>query len=108
MNSARKQLADVGWRLRTAGVLVLGVFVFGLALTHFESLHHWLHPDAQGQNHHCFVTLLAAGQIDLGPAPVSLQPASSGVCFFSWPDTPVLQSFACFLPHGRGPPALIA
>ena len=90
------------WR---AGSLLLGVFLFGLALTYSESLHQRVHADAGKPGHQCVVTLLAAGQIDAVPATISIESTSGAVSLFAWPDTPVFQSPSCSLPPGRGPPA---
>jgi hypothetical protein len=92
------------WR---AGSLLLGVFLFGLALAYSESLHQLVHADAGKPSHQCVVTLLAGGQIDAVPAAISIEFTSGAVSLFAWPDTPVFQSPSYSLPPGRGPPALL-
>ena len=96
-NAARRR-----WR---AGSLLLGVFLFGLALTYSESLHQRVHADAGKPGHQCVVTLLAAGQIDAVPAVISIRFTSGDVFLLAWPDIPVFRSPAYSLPPGRGPPA---
>ena len=98
-NAARRR-----WR---PGSLLLGVFLFGLALTYSESLHQRVHADAGKPGHQCLVTLLAAGQIDAVPAAISIQPTPCAVSLFAWPDTPVFRSPAYSIPPGRGPPTLL-
>ena len=98
-NAARRR-----WR---AGSLLLGVFLFGLALTYSESLHQRVHADAGKPSHQCVATLLAAGQIDTVPAAISIEFTSGAVSLFAWPDTPVFRSPADSRPLGRGPPALL-
>ena len=98
-NAARRR-----WR---AGSLLLGVFLFGLALTYSESLHQRVHADAGKPGHQCLVTLLAAGQIDAVPAVISIRFTSGDVFLLAWPDIPVFRSPAYSLPPGRGPPALL-
>ena len=90
-----------------AGSLLLGVFLFGLALTYSESLHQRVHADAGKPGHQCVVTLLATGQIDSVPVGISVQPTSGVVSVFAWPDTPVFRSPAYSFPPDRGPPALL-
>lgn len=47
-----------------ASVLLLGVFLFVLAMTHFEPLHHAVHPDSDQSDHQCLVTMIHSGQMD--------------------------------------------
>jgi hypothetical protein len=91
------------WR---AGSLLLGVFLFGLALTYFESLHHWVHADAGKPDHQCVVTLRASGQIDLAPVVVSVQLPSAVISLSAWPDAPLYRPPAYSLLPARGPPTL--
>ena len=98
-NAARRR-----WR---PGSLLLGVFLFGLALTYSESLHQRVHADAGKPGHQCVVTLLAAGQIDAVPAVISIRFTSGDVFLLAWPDIPVFRSPAYSIPPGRGPPTLL-
>ena len=102
--STQEVPANAARRRRLAGSLLLGLFLFGLALTYSESLHHRLHADAGKPGHQCVVTLLATGQIDAVPAAISVQPSSGAVSLFAWPGTPVFESPSYSLPPGRGPP----
>ena len=99
--------ASAAHRRWWAGTLLLGVFLFGLALTYSESLHQRVHADAGKPGHQCVVTLLAAGQIDAVPAVISIRFTSGDVFLLAWPDIPVFRSPAYSLPPGRGPPALL-
>jgi hypothetical protein len=86
---------------------LLGVFLFGLALTYSETLHYWVHGDAGQPNHQCVVTLLATGQIDAVPSAIRIQFTSGDASLLAWPDIPVFRSPAYSVPPGRGPPALL-
>ena len=89
-----------------AGGLLLGIFLFILAVANCEPLHHWFHPDEASPSHHCVVTLQARGQIDVAPAIVQVQPAFVVVVTLApWSAAPLLQSPAYSLLPGRGPPA---
>lgn len=86
--------------------LLLGLFLLVSMLAHFEPLHQALHPDAGALNHHCAVTLLQAGQVEIhtGADVIvrmiehSVAYPSSAACFTSSAD--------CFLPPSCGPPVL--
>ena len=84
--------ASAAHRRWWAGTLLLGVFLFGLALTYSESLHQRVHADAGKPGHQCVVTLLAAGQIDAVPAVISIRFTSGDVFLLAWPDIPVFRS----------------
>ena len=99
--------ASAAHRRWWAGTLLLGVFLFGLALTYSESLHQRVHADAGKPGHQCLVTLLAAGQIDAVPAAISIRFTSGDVFLLAWPDIPVFRSPAYSIPPGRGPPTLL-
>jgi hypothetical protein len=53
-------------RLVVAGLL--GAQIAILAMAASPSLHHWLHHDAGDSDHHCVVTAIANGQLDLAVA----------------------------------------
>ena len=108
MNAARKHLPRTGWRLRVAGLVVLGLFMFGLALSHDEALHCWAHADAQSSGHHCFVTLLAKGQIDTASPAVALEAAAVLILPAPRPNLPVCRAADYTLLPVRGPPAIPA
>ncbi len=75
-----------------------------LALTAYPALHHAVHHDSDGSEHHCAATLFAHGQVDspdmevaaiIPAAPVEFPLLTSA----SWFDAQVAT-----LPPGRGPP----
>jgi hypothetical protein len=105
--STQEVPTNTGCRKWRAGSLLLGVFLFALALTYSESLHQWVHDGAVKPGHQCVVTLLVAGQIDAVPEAISIQFTSGAVLLLAWPDIPALRSPSYSLPPGRGPPALL-
>ena len=89
--------------------LLLGLFMFLLAMTHFESLHRAIHADARQPNHQCAVTMLQAGQVDAPPASaVSLMLSPVAVVTAFSPPAAVFVSFDFTLLPSCGPPALLS
>jgi len=90
------------------GLLLLGLFLSVLGLASSPTLHGTFHPTASNPDHHCVVTLLTSGQVEVsaGVAAV-IAPAVfliSGV--FRDPSFQTEVSFN--LPLSRGPPALLS
>lgn len=64
-------------------LLTLGLavgYLLALAMAVSPALHHWIHPDSDGPDHHCVATTLADGQVDsplLTPILAAPVPAAS-------------------------------
>ncbi len=79
------------------------------ALAASPALHHCLHPDADQPDHHCAVTLLSAGKLDLASAPLVVHSLGLGwVTGDFLPPSATFVPFAYRLLPGRAPPALPA
>jgi hypothetical protein len=85
--------------------LLLGVFLFVLAMAQFKALHHLLHDDAEAPDHRCAVTLLASGQVDAASPEVLLPVITSAVCVCPQPAPLLLPVAKYSLLPSRGPPA---
>jgi hypothetical protein len=88
---------------------LLGLFLFVLAMTQFESLHHAIHADAQQRDHQCAATLLSSGQVDAPPpslVSVIVCPLEVMAEFNCQPV--VFVSFDFTLLPSCGPPALLS
>jgi hypothetical protein len=93
-------------QLRAAVAVVLVLYVLLAAFAASPALHRAFHSDADHPDHHCAITMLAQGQIELPvcDTPLCLAP----VCYTCAPPfvLSVFGSVAELLPPGRGPPAL--
>jgi hypothetical protein len=108
-NFAPKELINAFSSKRLVGALQLGVFLLVLAMTHFESLHHLFHADANQPNHHCAVTLLSGGQLDAPPSCSSTIVHSPIVVVVQAIHQPVIFiSFDFALLPSCGPPAVLS
>jgi hypothetical protein len=90
-------------------VLMLGLFLFVVAMTQFESLHRLVHADAKQPNHQCAVTMLSAGQVDAPPpcAASVVVPQAVVVMEIGQPSV-IFVSFDFTLLPSCGPPALLS
>jgi hypothetical protein len=72
-----------------------------------ESLHKWLHPDADSADHHCAVTLFSHGQVNASEAVLPLL-AFVAVLFFVLPplQSAVSFSFDYRFSASRAPPLI--
>ncbi len=94
-------------RLRAVAVAVLCLFLALVALATSPALHQVLHADANDPGHHCAVTHIAKGHVDV---PISLPPLAPCPALTESPPVKVI-SFAgrvAYQPPGRGPPQLFA
>lgn len=107
-NAAGNDAVKTGQRLQIACVLVLGVFLLGLAVSACQSLHCCLHSDAGSPAHQCFATLLAKGQIDTASPAVALEAAPVLVLPAMRPSLPLCPVADYTLLPVRGPPAIPA
>ena len=102
--SARSRVAT---RMVAAGFMLV-LWLALLALASAPQLHLAHHPDAGHEQHHCPVTLLAQGQLESGPAPLTV--VAPRWPEFVPPQTPPLafpQSSDVRLLPGRAPPAVL-
>jgi hypothetical protein len=109
MKSTQEVPANAARRRRLAGSLLLVLFLFVLAMTQFESLHHLVHADSKQPNHSCAVTMLRGGQVDT-PLPCDVDAVVSSVVFvvaFTQP-SPIFVSFDFTLLPSCGPPAILS
>lgn len=90
--------------LRVGAFGALLLFLFVLALQASPQLHHAFHHDSDEGEHHCAITLLRQGQVDV-PAPVVVVIPPQ-----TWIELPALVTVSIFsspvelLPAGRAPP----
>jgi hypothetical protein len=70
-----------------------------------ESLHKWIHPDADSADHHCAVTLISHGQVNASEAALPLV-AFVAALFFVLPPlrSAVFSSFDYRFSASRAPP----
>jgi hypothetical protein len=72
MNWIQEPLSNAAPRLRARAGLLLGLFLFVLAMAQFRALHHMLHADAGQSQHQCAVTLLTSGHVDVAGSEIPL------------------------------------
>ena len=91
-----------------AGALVfalLASLLFALGAEANPSIHHWLHKDADGANHSCFVTLLADGKVSTSGSIAALVIIAGVVLRISLPAVEApLSRFVWRASLPRGPP----
>ncbi len=86
--------------------LLLGLFLFVLAMAEFKSLHHAVHADAEQAEHQCAVTLLASGQIDLPVSAAIILFVGSVFLIRTIARTDLFVSVDYLFQPGRAPPSL--
>jgi len=107
MNVAQKQLKlGVKCKPLVAG-LMLGLFLFVLAMANFKAVHCALHDDAEKVDHQCVVSLLAGGQIDTASGTVSVSKVSPPAFQIATPKLFVVVAVDYSLLPSRGPPAAV-
>jgi hypothetical protein len=107
-NLAHGQLSNAFGKKRAASVLLLGLFLFVLAMAQFESFHNTIHSDSRQPDHQCAATILRGGQLD-APPPGEVGAAVSPVALvadFVQPPA-IVVSFEFALLPSCGPPALL-
>lgn len=108
MNRIHQQSSNAAPRRRARAGLLLGLFLFVLAMAQSGTLHRLLHADSGTAEHQCAVTLLANGQVDVA---VSEVPAASLPVLVVAPAMPAAQIFVTVdysLLPGRAPPVALA
>lgn len=93
---------------RVKAALLLGLFLFVLALASSSQAHRVFHPNANQADHHCAATMLASGKVDAAPSAVVvlLAPLLSVTLVRVEVSSPSVTSFNLSL--SRGPPALLS
>lgn len=108
MNWMQKPSSNATPRVRVWAGLLLGLFLFVLAMAQFGALHRVLHADSGTPEHQCAVTLLANGHVDVAVSevPVAFLPVLAAASVM-----PSVQSFVTVdysLLPGRAPPVALA
>ncbi len=106
MRKVRSLRCSPQFRAMVAVVLVLYVLLVAFAAS--PVLHEAVHSDAANPNHHCAITLVAQGQIELSDGGTALCLARP--CYTCAPlvNLSVSSGIVELLPPGRGPPALFS
>jgi hypothetical protein len=95
-------------QLRATVAVVLVLFVVLAAFAASPSLHQAIHSDATSPNHHCAITLLAHGQIEMPECGSTLCLAPISYAYAPLVELSVSSGIIELLPPGRGPPALFS
>jgi hypothetical protein len=84
------------------------LYVLLAAFAASPSLHQAIHSDATSPNHHCAITLLAHGQIELPDFGATLCLARPCYTYAPLVELSVSSGIVELLPPGRGPPVLFS
>lgn len=87
-------------------MLVLYVLLAAFAAS--PALHQAIHSDAGDPDHHCAITMLAQGQIELPDCGAALCLAPTYYVYAPLVELSVSSGIVELLPPGRGPPALFS
>jgi hypothetical protein len=88
-----------------AALLCLGLFLLVEVFAASGSLHEKLHTDASAPGHHCVVTLLSQGQLDVSSGAIGCILVVLGFAFsLPWFYEAAVSSFDYQLAPSRGPP----
>ena len=102
LRHAERHLLVLG---RSAVAVSLILFLWlQLAMAASETLHKFIHADADQPGHECAVTLFAHGQVETSPVDVPVLPPITGVETTPQPVPVVFSAPGQQLPPGRGPP----
>jgi hypothetical protein len=91
-----------------ASALGLAIFLFLQTLAAAPVLHQLFHDNAGQPDHHCAVTLLAQGQIDVAAVSIFAALPSSLLAEAPGHQSPILIAADYRLLPGRGPPSFLA
>jgi hypothetical protein len=105
MKRRQKQSGNAAPRLRVMAGLLLGLFVFVLAMAEFGALHRLLHADAGQAEHHCAVTMLVGGQVDVATGEVRVAFTPAVAVAVVMPAAQIFVAVDYSLLPGRAPPA---
>ena len=87
--------------------LLLGMFLFVLAMAQSWALHHLVHADAGQPGHKCVVTLLTDGQVDAASENLQVTTTLTVAIASVQPEALLLAAVDYSLLPNRGPPALL-
>jgi hypothetical protein len=87
--------------------LLLGLFVFVLAMAQFKTLHRYCHAEANQADHQCVVTTLSSGMVDAPTTHTVVVAAPVTVLCAQIPGIIFVPSVNYSLLPSRGPPALL-
>jgi hypothetical protein len=85
--------------------LLLGVFLFVVAMAHSWALHHSVCAEAASPGHKCAVTLLTGGQVHVAAGTISVTTTPKLVVACLQPEPQFVTVADYSLLPGRGPPA---
>ena len=102
LRHAKRHFLVLG-RSAVAVTLVLLLWL-QLAMAASETLHKFIHADADQPGHECAVTLFAHGQVETSSVDVPVLPPVTGVETTPQPVPFVFSAPSQQLPPGRGPP----
>ncbi len=89
-------------------VLLLGLFLSVFVLANSSTLHHVLHPTADSADHHCAVTLLLTGQVEVPALAAAVAVPAVMVEQKPAPEISHPAGSSFNLPLSRGPPAQLS
>jgi hypothetical protein len=95
-------------QLRATVAVVLMLYVVLATFAASPALHQAIHSDATNPDHHCAITLLAHGQIEMPDCNPSVYLAPSSYVCAPLVEFSVSSGIVELLPPGRGPPALFS
>jgi len=106
MRRVKKMLRSGGRPLRVSAAVMAFLFLVLIAFAASPALHQAIHTDANDAHHHCAITALTHGQVDVPSADISA--VAPNECI--QPSCPVTVSFPGttreLLPPGRAPPSV--
>jgi hypothetical protein len=102
LRHAKRNLLVLG--RSTIAVSLMLLLWLQLAMAASETLHKFIHADADQPGHECAVTLFAHGQVETSPVDVPVPPPATGVETTPQPVPTVFNAPDRQLPPGRGPP----
>jgi hypothetical protein len=88
--------------------VALLAFASGLALESLPAFHDHVHEDAHETEHHCVVTILQQGQVEIPCCVVAVVPAVAALVALIVVESGFVPSVDYSLPPSCGPPALLA
>lgn len=94
--------------LRAVAGALLVLFMLMAAFAASPALHRSLHADADQPNHHCAITVLAQGQIDVPPCDAVACELPAGYESVRLIELSSFYSAFDLLPPGRAPPVVLA
>lgn len=90
------------------GLVLLGLFLSVMGLASSAALHKAFHPNASNADHHCVVTLLTSGQVEVSAGAAAATGPPVLLVSSILQDTSFYTAVSFNLPLSRGPPALLS